>query len=192
MESKGLGVRPSRMQSQRNNQEVLDMNLYIIRPLVSHFEKHRRRINPTFFFFMLGEGIVLSIAVLGALDFILHLDSQTPLARMGTIRLLIVGVVFAPLVETFFLNVFPVYLLRARSFGTRVCGATVMFTCAHLSQGLGPGIAAGLLGGFYLSFAYTHWSEHSWLKAYWLTSAMHATRNAILIAVAFLADYFHF
>jgi hypothetical protein len=168
------------------------MNSFIVAPLASHFERHRRRINLDFFLFILGEGIVISIVILGLLDLILHLDSQTVLARMGKTKLLVVGLVFAPLVETFFLNVFPIYLLRTRSFWVRVCGATAIFTCAHLPQGIGPGIAAGLLGGFYLSFAYAHWSERSWLEAYWLTSAMHAARNAILIVTIFVVDFLHF
>jgi hypothetical protein len=50
------------------------------------------------------------------------------------------------------------------------------------------GIAAGIVGGFYLAFTYTHWPRRSTGMAFLMTAAQHAIHNtaAILLLRIFL------
>ena len=58
--------------------------------------------------------------------------------------------------------------------------STSLFFAAHLTLGLSSGIAAGLIGGFYLAFTYVRWRRRSWWTAIWVTSLSHAIGNALV------------
>lgn len=95
----------------------------------------------------------------------------------------IIGSVFViPWLETLVYQSLPVGLCRLLGLGTatQMIAATVAFFAAHLSLGLVPGIAAGLVGGFYLAFTYIRWRRRSWWTAFWVTSLSHAIGNGIV------------
>ena len=97
--------------------------------------------------------------------------------------LMIAGVVVAPVLETLLLQALPVWIARLCKAGSsgQVIVSVVPFTIVHAIEGIGTGIAAGLLGGFYLAFTYVHWRERSRWQAFWVTAVSHAIHNAIAI-----------
>jgi len=101
--------------------------------------------------------------------------------------LLIAGVVVAPVLETLLLQALPVWIARLCKSGSsgQVIVSVVPFTISHAIEGIGTGIAAGLLGGFYFAFTYVHWRERSRWQAFWVTAVSHAIYNAIAISLMF-------
>lgn len=98
----------------------------------------------------------------------------------------IVGsVVVIPWLETLVYQSLPIGLCRRLRLGiaTQALTSTVAFFAVHLSLGLVSGIAAGLVGGFYLAFTYIRWRRCSWWTAVWVTSLSHALGNGIICLV---------
>jgi len=98
----------------------------------------------------------------------------------------IVGAVLVvPWLETLVYQSIPIGLCRRLGLGTttQVIASTVAFFAAHLSLGLVSGIAAGLVGGFYLAFTYIRWRRCSWWTAVWVTALSHALGNGIVCLV---------
>jgi hypothetical protein len=89
--------------------------------------------------------------------------------------------VAAPVLETLLLQSLPV---RIAQFFTR--RTTILFLCAwlpfgllHFTNSFNSGIAAGLIGGWYLAFTYVVSARRSHWKAIVMTAAVHALGNAI-------------
>jgi hypothetical protein len=102
----------------------------------------------------------------------------------------IVGaVVVIPWLETLVYQSLPIGICRRLGLGvgTQVIVSTSLFFAAHLSLGLTSGIAAGLVGGFYLAFTYIRWRRRSWWTAVWVTSLSHAIGNALVSLVVVLS-----
>jgi hypothetical protein len=59
----------------------------------------------------------------------------------------------------------------------------VAFAAVHLLGGIESGLTAGLVGGFYLSFTYVHWSKQSHFLAFQITAGTHAMGNALLLVL---------
>ena len=103
--------------------------------------------------------------------------------------LLVFGTIVAPLVETLVFQALPI--AAARELGARfewqVIASAAAFFAAHLFGGVGTGVCAGLVGGFYLAFTYAHWRERNRWTAFWVTALTHALSNGatILAAIAF-------
>ena len=49
-------------------------------------------------------------------------------------------------------------------------------------------VAAGIIGGFYFSFAYAHWRKQSRWQAFWVTAGAHAIHNSIAFAMMLTVD----
>jgi hypothetical protein len=100
--------------------------------------------------------------------------------------LLFVGVIVAPLLETLIFQAFPIWIARLckARLSIQVVVSVVPFFLAHAIEGIGAGIAAGLIGGFYFAFTYVHWREYRRWTAFWITAVSHAIHNGILIPLA--------
>lgn len=177
-------VRPFRESCRHDQMETTQWWTDMLRLISAHFERHRKRTNNAFFVYVLCEGILISFVAFLLLRIATSAGSRTDLAQLSIKPLLFAALVLAPLVETIILQGIPVFLFRKSNFWNQVWVATLVFASAHFPQGFGSGVVAGIIGGFYLSFAYAHWKQRSWREAFWLTSAMHAVRNGIMISFA--------
>ena len=74
-------------------------------------------------------------------------------------------------------------IVRMAGGGFRMCivAAMVPFALAHFLIGLATGVAAGIVGGFYLAFTYVNWRSESLSAALGMTIALHALGNALAI-----------
>jgi hypothetical protein len=95
------------------------------------------------------------------------------------------AVIIAPLVETLIFQSFIITVSQKfkRNFSSQIMFSTVAFTAAHLLGGMEAAITAGLVGGFYLSFTYAHWSKQSHFLAFQITAGTHALGNALLLVL---------
>lgn len=95
----------------------------------------------------------------------------------------ILGSVFViPWLETLIYQSIPIGLCRllGLSTATQAIASIVAFFAAHLTLGLAPGLASGLVGGSYLAWTYIRWRRQSWWTAVWVTSLSHAIGNGIV------------
>jgi hypothetical protein len=93
------------------------------------------------------------------------------------------AVVLGPLLETLIFQSLPIGICRLLHFraGVQMTASIALFFLAHLLQGVGSGICAGLVGGFYLAFTYIRWRHRSWWTAFWVTCASHVIHNGIVL-----------
>ena len=95
------------------------------------------------------------------------------------------AVIIAPLVETLIFQSFIITVAQKfkRNISSQITFSTVAFAAAHLLGGIESGLTAGLVGGFYLSFTYAHWSKQSHFLAFQITAGTHAMGNALLLVL---------
>jgi hypothetical protein len=155
--------------------------------LRAHFDAHRRRTPRAFFWRVSLESTLVTVAV-GFLLFALYDDSSSTdveeVARKHPVLLLIATCIVAPLAETL-LQSLPVMVARrfGAAFWPQVFIAVIPFAALHFRAGVGAGICAGVVGGFYLAFSYAHWREISLGRAYWMTCAAHALSNLVWVTM---------
>lgn len=101
-------------------------------------------------------------------------------------------VLFAPIIETLFLQSLPVFFMRLLSLPEKwqIILTTLVFALPHfLLLGIIPGLAAGLVGGAYHAFTYIHWRKKSWWTAFWVTSVSHGINNLIAFLGILITSY---
>ena len=93
--------------------------------------------------------------------------------------------VVAASLETVFLQTVPIEFMRAlrRSRWNQFVAGAALFMVAHLADGIGVGIAAGLVGGAYYSHVYLECRDQPWWVASFVTASAHALHNAIAVYV---------
>jgi len=152
-----------------------------------HFERYYQR-NAWDFCWRIGvESTVASFVVAILLSVLGAPERELPDWSTGTMFVFIV--ILAPVFETLIMQALPIYIARKlhASFRTQVIAATTVFTLCHLAEGIAAIIAAGIIGGFYFSFAYAHWRKQSRWQAFWVTGAAHAIHNSIAFAFMLIA-----
>ena len=96
----------------------------------------------------------------------------------------------APIEETLIYQAIPIALLSiaGASFGTQVVVSMILFALAHfVNNSIGTGIIAGIRGGFYFAFVYSHWRRVSFWRAFWTTSLVHALHNSAFSVYSFIS-----
>jgi hypothetical protein len=148
----------------------------------SHFRRYRERKPWDFCWRIAIEGTLVALAVSIILS-LLGLGERD--LKMDFAELLFIGVIVAPLLETLIFQAFPIWIARLckASFSIQVFASVVPFFLAHAIEGIGTGIAAGLISGFYFAFTYVHWREHRQWTAFWVTAVSHSIHNGILITL---------
>ena len=91
----------------------------------------------------------------------------------------VVIVVLAPVFETLLFLALPIFIARKfkAPFALQVVSSMVVFAGMHFLDGIAAGICAGITGGFYFAFSYSHWREKSRWTAFWVTAVAHAFNN---------------
>ena len=152
------------------------------RLLASFFWRYRRHSAWSFCWRVAVEGLIVSVLV-GLPLMALGASKREVPVSLGP---WIIGAVFViPWLETLVYQSTPIGLCRWLGWGRskQVVVSTALFFVAHLTLGLSSGIAAGLVGGFYLAFTYIRWRRRSWWTAFWVTSLSHAIGNGIVSLV---------
>jgi hypothetical protein len=106
--------------------------------------------------------------------------------------MLSVILILAPVLETIFLQAIPISIAKLCRAGLKlqIAVSVLIFASLHFSEGISVGIGAGLIGGFYLAFAYAHWAQKSIWKALWVTTLAHMIRNAFPAVLLVVAHFF--
>jgi hypothetical protein len=145
----------------------------------THFDGYRKRSKGSFLWRFSLEGLFVPLVVGIVLKL---LFSFTPRHDLPTgIKGLISIIVLAPFLETLLFQSLPVMISRVLGFGFRgqLFAAWIPFAALHFLAGIGTGICAGIVSGFYIAFTYAHWRTVSLRSAFWMTCAYHALHNAL-------------
>jgi hypothetical protein len=159
----------------------------IIEWVKAHFHGHRQRSKWSFLWRTSVEGLLVALVIGMALKLLFSFPPRHDLHP--SIKEFFSIVVFAPFFETIFLQSFPVMIARVLGshFRGQLLAAWIPFAALHFLAGIATGICAGVVGGFYIAFTYTHWRGVSLRSAFWMTCAYHALHNlgpAIIMLIA--------
>ena len=126
-----------------------------------------------------AASLIASFAI-GAVCDLLSLPGRTDMGKFGSGELLFIGVIFAPLTETLFLQVLPVGLVR-RFFragdGYAFLAASIPFALLHAGAGLSTVLAAGIPCGVFLGLAYVSLLGQGKGHAFLIVMLIHALHN---------------
>ena len=153
-----------------------------------HFRKYLRR-TPWDFCWRIGiESFVVSIIVATLIGFFGAPERELPDWSLSAF--IVFGVLVAPPLETLIMQAFPIFITRLLkgSFKIQIIVGTIVFSLFHIPEGVVTFIAAGIIGGFYFSFAYARWRRKSHWKAFWVTMLSHAIHNGIAFAILLIAE----
>ncbi len=134
-----------------------------------------------------------AIKILLTIPFALFLNEAPSKAQMELFRnpvmAFIVAILLAPPLETLLLQSAPIELLRAlrRSRTAQFLFGAVPFAALHFLDGVISGVSAGIVGGLFFSHAYLEARVQSWWTALWVTTAIHALHNLIVLPLAIAA-----
>jgi hypothetical protein len=114
-----------------------------------------------------------------------HTPSRTDLQPTAPAKLLRDAVILGPLIETLLFQMlsFAIVSRITSSFRWRVFWVMAPFTIGHFFVGIGTGLQAGLVLGFYLSYIYVSMSKISIASAFYLTAGFHAINNLIFVSL---------
>jgi hypothetical protein len=150
--------------------------------ITNHFQRYLQR-QPWDFCWRIGvESTIVSIVFATLLIAFGVPDREFP--EISMVVLFIAIVLVAPPVETLLLQALPIFIARKlkASLKIQVISGTVFFALLHLPDGFATFVSAGIVGGFYFSFAYAHWRTKSRWQAFWITAVGHAIHNIIAFA----------
>lgn len=161
----------------------------VARVVTTHFDAYRKRSKGSFFWRISIEGVLVPLFAIAVIKLLVRLPSRTDLAQWTPFHFFIEAVVLAPFFETLLLQSLPVMIARSWGVGFwwQVLASIVPFAGAHFFVGVAAGIAAGMVGGFYIAFTYVHWRQKSFRSALWMTSGSHAIHNLLLFVIAMIS-----
>ena len=144
-----------------------------------HFREYFRR-TPWNFCWRIGVESTIISFILGVLLYAVGTPERI-LPKMSLMELFFILVIFAPVFETLIMQALPLFIARKAnaSFKLQVLIGTIVFSAFHIMEGAGAFISAGIVCGFYFSFAYTFWQRKNHWQAFWITACSHAIHNAI-------------
>lgn len=93
-----------------------------------------------------------------------------------------------PLIETLFLQLFPIELLKARKFSKKVqfSVSMLLFAGVHFSNSIISGLSGGLVGGIALGYTYLHWRDEGKAVAFLSTWLIHVINNLAVVGLMYL------
>ncbi len=152
--------------------------------LGKHFEKHNARTPWDFCWRTAIEGMLLSFAVVIVLGMFVH-EPARELVKWSAAELIALAVVASPIIETLVFQVIPISIARAlrAPLKVQILVSAALFALVHFIEGIGVGVGAGVIGGLYFAYAYSHWARKSFWTALWVTIVAHFLRNAISVSM---------
>jgi hypothetical protein len=149
----------------------INLRQFILRIMVQHFAVK----------LIVGITIGLSIGL-----FAPQID-EPKIVIPNPILAIIIIIFVTPVVETLLLQTLPIELARRfnRSVYTQFCAGMIPFALLHFPAGIRAGIAAGVVGGAFFSYAYLECREESWRKATVVTCINHFIHNLVVLPLMF-------
>jgi hypothetical protein len=134
--------------------------------------------------FLLAGGVGFLAAMLGTPSRDIK-PSQLPMFLLS-------AVACAPVLETLICQMLPVWVAQKCGASRRVqIGVSmILFALPHFVASPLTGLTAGLIGGFYFAFTFTHWRHRSLGWAFGMTLAQHTLYNAAVVLVVGVALLF--
>ena len=134
--------------------------------------------------------IIVAIPILLILGNLIDIPNR-PLSHWSMTKRFWWTVIIGPVIETILFQALPISIARLLrvTFKWQVVTSMILFASAHFTSGIGVGIAAGVVGGFYFAFTYAHWANYSKITALWVTTVSHAFRNAISLLIVTLIKF---
>jgi len=157
-----------------------------MRWIIGHFRRYLERRPWDFCWRISIEATVVSLTLCLLLNvFLTETDQESEWPIAGVI---VYALVLAPPLETLLFQAIPISIVRfcKGSMCTQVLVSTALFAASHFLKGIGSGLAAGVIGGFYLAFAYARWSRISRRQAFWITMACHLANNTTMVILALI------
>lgn len=150
-------------------------------PIAIHLRWLRTRKPALYCFVTALESTVLAMPVAYLLLYSFELYDEFDTEAPGAADFVMSAIIRAPIVETLLLQMIPILLARRFGLGLRmqVLCSLVPFALCHTS-GLMSFVCAGLIGGFYLSYTFAVWLEHSLRKTLLITIATHVVMNSLV------------
>lgn len=126
------------------------------------------------------ESTVVSLASASLLAVVFGVPRRELLDLSMPVTFMLLLVV-APPIETLIFQAFPIFIVRILkgSIRIQILISSLLFSAAHFPEGIATGVSAGLIGGLYFAFAYSHWRTKSRWESFWITAACHAIHNGI-------------
>jgi hypothetical protein len=158
--------------------------------LSRHFKRYLTLPPLTFCWQITVENLIVSMSITGLIIFIFQPQARTNLANISASQFLWLVIILSPIIETLFFQMIPVELLRRNgvNFYGQIFFTMVPFAILHFTRSIGTGIGAGIIGGFYSSFAYVHWRQKSLWTAFWVTALSHGLYNLAIFSMV-IGDY---
>ncbi len=157
----------------------------LFRWIIEHFRTYLIQRPLTFCWRITVENLIVSLTVTGLIQFLYQPPTRTNLDEINAVSFLWLVVILGPIVETIFLQGFPVFVARKVGFkySGQILFSVIPFALLHFSRSIGTGIGAGVIGGFYSAFTYVHWRDDSLWTAFWVTALSHGLYNFALFAM---------
>jgi hypothetical protein len=158
-----------------------------LRWLLLHFHSYRTRSPWSFCWRITIEAVVVSFGF-GLLVAALFDPARRTVMDDPTMMVFLYVVIIGPFLETILFQAFPVFIARLCRVGFvgQMLFSMVPFALAHFSSGIGVGVCAGVVGGFYLAFTYVHWRQKSLWTALWVTAMFHVFNNSVRFLIKVL------
>lgn len=140
-----------------------------------------------------AEGLLVSLVVVWVVQAVVGRTADSLDFHMETLDAFLLLCVFAPLWETFAYQVVPVGVMRLfrGRLWVQVAGSVVVFMVAHGGRGMNVVVGAGLVGGFYFAFTYTHWrAVRGVVVGYGMTAGSHFLHNFVLFGLLWAGGTF--
>lgn len=152
-----------------------------------HFRRHEQRRPVAFLWRVTLEGFLVTVAV-AMVAGLLGMEGRE--IKPAEFPVQVFSAIFiAPLLETLLFQMLPIGMARLCGVSRRgqMTASIILFALPHFLISVATGLAAGLIGGFYFAFSYTHWRRESLARAYWMTTAQHAIHNTAAMAIVGVA-----
>ena len=148
---------------------------------------------PAFILMLTVYSVIAKVLAFTLINPFLQPSSKDPLnavlmaQRDGLAATFIVGILLAPILETFLAQWLPIRIGRIFTHrpGVLIGLSTAVFAAMHLHAGT-KGVALGVSVGLLLGCSFVHWQRVSTGRAYWVTTAIHALHNGVALSVALL------
>jgi len=153
--------------------------------VIEHFRRYLTLSPLTFCWQITVENLIVSLAITGLIYLIWQPAPRTNLQNLTAVNYLWSIIIFGPIVETFLLQLIPVFIARVLGFKFfgQLLFSIIPFAVLHFTRSIGAGIGAGIIGGFYSAFTFIHWQSKSTWMAFWVTAFSHCLYNLALFAM---------